>query len=146
MRHRWRNHLAWVSVPLVLAACFHATIQTGATPGTTVISQPWASSFVFGLVPPKTVEAASQCPNGVATVETQHSFLNMVVAFLTIDIYTPMTITVTCAGSGRADATTSRPDLVVAESRGPDAVVATFQAAVDQAVATQRPVTVEVQH
>ena len=146
MRHRWRTYLARVSVPLVLAACFHATITTGAAPGSKVISEPWASSFVFGLVPPKTVEAASQCPNGVATVETRHSFLNMVVAFLTFDIYTPMTITVTCAGGGRADATTNRPDLVVAESRGKDAVVATFQAAVDQAVATQKPVVVEVQH
>ena len=50
------------------------------------------------MVPPKTVETASRCPNGVAKVETQVSFLNALVALITSFIYTPMTIVVTCAG------------------------------------------------
>ena len=83
---------------LPLAACYHATIETGAPPSTTVIDKPWASSWVYGLVPPATVSTAAQCVGGVSRVETQHTFLNQLVGFLTLGIYTPMSIKVTCAG------------------------------------------------
>jgi Bor protein len=129
---------------LAAAACFHATVVTGASPGTQVINKPWASSFIFGLVPPKTVEAASECPNGVATVETQHSFLNSLVAFLTLDIYTPMTITVTCASGGRSDTGQIRPDISVSEAQGEASVRDAFNAAAAQAAASRSPVLVQV--
>jgi hypothetical protein len=81
-------------------ACYHAVIETGRPESATVINQPWAMSFVYGLVPPPAVNTASTCPNGVARVDTQHSFLNGLVAAVTFGIVTPMTITVTCASSG----------------------------------------------
>jgi hypothetical protein len=40
---------------------------------------------------------AERCQNGPAEVETQHSFVNQLVGFLTLGIYTPMEIKVTCA-------------------------------------------------
>lgn len=81
-----------------LPACYHATIETGATPDTnTTIKQNWASSWIYGLVPPSTVSSAAKCTSGVASVETQLSFLNELVGFLTLGIYTPMSIKVTCA-------------------------------------------------
>ena len=43
------------------------------------------------------LETSQQCKNGVAKVETQHSFLNGLAAVVTFSLYTPMTITVTCA-------------------------------------------------
>ncbi len=74
------------------------------TPGTKVVNMPWSSSFIYGLVPPATVDAASQCSTGVAKVETQLSFLNYIASAVTFGIYTPMQITVTCAsGSSQAD-------------------------------------------
>jgi hypothetical protein len=83
---------------VVLGGCYHVTVNTGLTPGDKVISQPWASAFVFGLVPPKTVEAREQCgAAGVARVESQISFLNGLVSALTFSIFTPMQIDVTCA-------------------------------------------------
>jgi putative copper export protein len=82
---------------ITLAGCYHATIETGATPSTEVIHQSFASAWIYGLVPPKTVSTAERCPNGVAKVETQHSFVNQLVGFLTLGIYTPMEIRVTCA-------------------------------------------------
>ena len=85
-------------------ACYHATIETGATPSTTVIRKGFASGWIYGLVPPSTVSTASQCPTGVARVETQLSFVNQLVSFLTLGIYTPMEIVVTCAASGSASA------------------------------------------
>jgi hypothetical protein len=75
---------------------------TGATPSTEVIEQTFASGWIYGLVPPKTIETASKCPNGLAKVETEQSFVNGLVAVLTLGIYTPMHITVTCAAKGAA--------------------------------------------
>lgn len=85
-----------------LGACYHATIETGLTPSTQVLEQSFASSWIYGLVPPKTVETANRCPDGVAKVETQHTFVNQLVGFLTFGIYTPMHIRVTCAQAAGA--------------------------------------------
>jgi Bor protein len=104
--HGLRGAVAAAAIVLGSAACYHATIETGATPSTTTISKPWAPGFVYGLVPPNTVETAAKCPNGVAKVETQLTFLNQLVTVLTLGIYTPMSIEVTCGtGKGVADAT-----------------------------------------
>lgn len=86
------------------AGCHHATIDTGATPSPQTIEKAWASGWIYGLVPPGTVETASRCPNGVARVETKLSFLNQLVGALTLGIYTPMAIKVTCAAAGSAAA------------------------------------------
>jgi Bor protein len=82
---------------LVLCGCYHATVETGATPSTVVIDKSFASSWIYGLVPPETVTTSSKCPNGPAKIETQHTFVNQLVGFLTLGIYTPMQIKVTCA-------------------------------------------------
>ena len=57
-------------------------------------------SFAFGLVPPPIENVAQQCTNGVSKVETQHSFLNGLVAAVTFGIVTPIQIDVTCAAAG----------------------------------------------
>lgn len=87
----------------VLAGCYHAVIETGRPAGSTVVSKPWAMSFLWGLVPPPVENVSQQCTNGVSKVETQHSFLNGLVAALTFSIITPMQIDVTCAGAGGDD-------------------------------------------
>jgi hypothetical protein len=86
------------------------------------------------------VEAGAKCPNGLAKVETQQSFVNGLVAILTLGIYTPMQITVTCAAKSTAmnddtlpmvqmdamtsvEAMTQAADLAVASS---DAVLVQF--------------------
>src|SRR5438046_9190955 len=100
MRHALKATL--VTMALVLAACWHATIETGLTPSNQVIEKDFASAWIIGLVPPSTLETQAKCPNGVAKVETKLSFLNQLVEILTLDIYTPMSIKVTCAQGGRA--------------------------------------------
>ncbi len=81
------------------AACYHATVETGLTPTTQTIEKSWAAGWIYGLVPPSTVETAAKCPAGVAKVETQLSFPNQLVNLLTLGIYTPMEIKVTCAAT-----------------------------------------------
>ena len=70
------SQVAVVASLVALAGCYHGTIETGLTPSAVVIDKSWASGWLWGLVPPSTIETASKCPQGVAKVETQLSFLN----------------------------------------------------------------------
>lgn len=45
---------------LLSAGCYHASIETGMKPGNDLIEKEWASSWVFGLVPPDPIEAQSK--------------------------------------------------------------------------------------
>ena len=92
---------------VVLPSCYHATIETGLAPGPQTIRDGFANAWIYGLVPPSTVETMERCPNGVARIETRLSFVNQLVNFLTLGIYTPMEIVVTCAaGQEQEDAPT----------------------------------------
>ena len=84
---------------LLLAGCYHATVETSRPPSGVVVERPWAHSFIGGLVPPSAVEVTDRCPNGVARVDSELSFLNLVVGALTGGIYTPMSIRVQCAAA-----------------------------------------------
>ena len=102
---------------LLSAGCYHASIETGMKPGNDKIEKEWASGFAWGLVGPEPIEAQSKCTGGVSKVETEHSFLNGLVQFVTLGIYTPMHLTVTCAGGANADASPSvAPPASVASS------------------------------
>lgn len=127
----------------VLSGCYHATIDTGLTPGTEVIHQKFASSWVYGLVPPKTVMAAEKCQHGVALVETQYSFLNWLVGAVTFGIYTPMEIKVTCASGGNADLPLAPADICVGPTATTEEIREAFMRAADMAVSEGRPVLVE---
>jgi hypothetical protein len=89
--------MALLLAAVLLAGCYHVTVVTATTPGTTVIDKEWQYSFVYGLVPPPELETKDKCPQGVARVETERSFLNGLVSLLTSAIFTPMHTKVTCA-------------------------------------------------
>lgn len=94
---RMRDIAASLVLVASSTACYHAVIETGRPAGTTVIQRPWTSTWIFGLVEAKPIETASSCPGGVAKVETQQSFANGLVGALTLGIYTPQTVSITCA-------------------------------------------------
>ena len=85
---------------LVLSGCYHAVIDTGRAAAGEPNVTPWAHAFIYGLVPPAATATAQKCPGGVAKVETKQSFLNGLVAGITWGIYTPMTVSFTCARAG----------------------------------------------
>ncbi len=134
-----RSLLSILAMVAVSVSCYHATIETGRAESGQVISKPWATGWLFGLIPPSTVSTAAQCPQGVARVETQLSFVNMLVGALTFHLFTPMTIEVACASAGSASA----PDIRVPPGADEDAVVQLMAEAADRAVALQRPVIVQ---
>jgi hypothetical protein len=89
--------VAAVAAAALLTGCYHITVVTGAPAGSTVVDKPWQNSFVYGLVPPPELNVQQACAQGVAKVETEHSFLNGLVAAITWSIYTPIHAKVTCA-------------------------------------------------
>ena len=141
MIHRLK--LLPVAALLVLAACYHATIDTGLSPSPEMINQPWASGWVYGLVAPKPVETMSQCKNGVSKVETMHSFLNSLVGGLTFGIYTPMTIKVTCAASGRASLPAGASELQLGANPSTQDVQDVLRRAIVQSVTSGAPVYIQ---
>lgn len=131
--------LAIAASAAVLGACYHATIDTGLAPSNQVITEKWAAGWILGLIPPDTVHTASQCPSGVARVETRHSFLNMLVQGLTGGIFTPMTIEVRCAaGPRRASAEGGQMVRVQRDASAAERAAALRQA-IERAEATGAP-------
>lgn len=137
---------AVILLAVFLSSCYHAQIITDAQPSGEVIDIPWAHGFIFGLVPPKEVRTASECPNGVAKVDTQISFLNGLVSAITFNIYTPMHITVSCAGA--TSEATSKVDetlITVSKQSGDAAVAHTIQKASEQSLKLQKPIYIKFQ-
>jgi hypothetical protein len=122
---------------ILVGGCYHASVSTGRTPSNVVIDRPFAASWIYGLVPPATVETASECANGVATVETQLSFVNQLVSFITFGIFTPMHVTVTCAAAGSASASAAERAFTIPERATHADVLERFGAAADEAVASE---------
>lgn len=138
--------LLLASVLLIVPGCYHAQVATDKAPSTQTIDQPFANSWIFGLVPPPVVETAEECPDGVARAETRLSFVNMLVGNLTFGIYTPMHIKVTCAAGASAHLM-PRPDLegggITIPRHTTDASInRAFQLAAVKAMQTHEPVAV----
>ena len=131
-------------VLLAGTACYHATIETGATPSATVVRKGFASGWIYGLVPPSTVSTASQCPNGVARVETKLSFVNQLVSLITLGIYTPMEIVVTCAASGgSASIDLPETDVVAFDSESATGLEEALAVAIARSREEKRPIYVQ---
>ena len=112
--------------------CYHANVDTGlASAGSA--KKIWAHTWIYGLVPPSTVVARDMCPDGVAKVETQLTFVNGLVGALTFGIYTPMEIAVTCATRTGAAADSAQHVSVASDATHAE-IMAAFQSASDHAV------------
>lgn len=100
----FRRLAAAACAVVVLSGCYQVNVETGLPASLDTIEKPFAMGFIYGLVPPPTVETASKCKNGVAKVESSMSVVNWAVSALTGGILTPWTIKVTCAASNKMGA------------------------------------------
>ena len=89
--------LKLAAVCVIASACYHQVVQTGLAPSTTVVSKPWTATWIFGLVAAQPIDVTQQCPSGIATVSTQMTLPNWLVSAVTIGIYDPREVTITCA-------------------------------------------------
>ena len=89
--------IALATICVAASGCYHQVIQTGKAPGPKVIDKPWFNTFLWGLVVPQTLNVASDCRTGIATVVTEASLLNGLANLVTFGLYSPRHVTVTCA-------------------------------------------------
>jgi len=130
-----------IVIGLLMFSCYHARVETGLSPSSQVIEQPFASCWIFGLVPPSIVKTAMECSNGVAVVETELSFVNQLVGIITFGIYTPMHIKVTCAsGSAMSSSDTPEDNLFVPAESSDDEIMSAFQLAAERSAINKHPV------
>jgi hypothetical protein len=133
-----------VAIASATTGCYVARIETGLKPSAQVIAKDWAPCWIYGLVPPPTMQMATNCPNGVAIVETQHSFLNQLVGGLTFGLFTPIQIRVTCAEKPVAALPESPADIVLQASAPDRDIRAAFNDAARLAVKTGRGIRVQL--
>lgn len=133
------KYLILLAIPLFLSGCYHAQITTGAPASNEVYQNAWAHSFIAGLVPPGIVNAEDHCSNGVAKVETRHSFLNLLAQMITFSIYSPMEITVTCA-SASSDIPVNSATIDLAANASADDVNRAYTEAAGLSSVTEKPV------
>ena len=99
IRRRW---YPTVLLALATSACFHQVVQTGRPPGQTVVDKPWVNTWLWGLVAAQPIDVRQECRSGTAVVVTETSFVNGLVGALTLGIYTPQHVTITCASGSAA--------------------------------------------
>ena len=130
---------------IAFAGCYTATIETGRPASNIKIEQNWALCFVYGLVPPKTVETAAKCPHGIAKVMTQISFLNGLVRGLTFGIFSPMTIQVTCARASETSLVDPEEALEISKDASSEAFQNVFMVAAEQVAQSDSEVFVVIE-
>jgi hypothetical protein len=94
-----RRFVTVVVIALCAGGCYRASVSTGLAAAAEPNQQSrWTNAWFAGLIGPGDFEAADFCGGGnAAVVETKHSFLNLLVETVTLFIYAPVTVTVTCA-------------------------------------------------
>jgi hypothetical protein len=131
---------------LLLTGCYQAKMTTNKEPGDTVVEKSFASSFIYGLVPAE-VDVSDECTNGIASATRKISFLNGLVGSLTLNIYTPQSVTVTCAADGSTfNATTQGQEssFTVSEDADTAEIKETLSTAALQSTLAKEPVEVQI--
>jgi len=102
-----------LTLALVLGACYEHTYTTGTgAPNGAVVYDEWRHHWLGGLISPKQeLELRDVCPSGNATIHQEVTFLNGLIAGLTVGIYEPSTVEVRCADGRRSDLEFSSEDV-----------------------------------
>ena len=77
--------------------CYYALIDTGRPESVRTVQEGWAPAYVGGAIAPRFGTLVERCPHGASRVEAHRSFANLAVMVLTLGIYAPTTVEVTCA-------------------------------------------------
>jgi len=119
------------------SGCYRQVVNTGRAPSTTTINKAWTATWAWGLVPAQAIDVTQQCAGGIATVETQLTVPNWFAQLVTIGIYSPRSVTVTCA---QGTAMRSSPSIQVGHNAAD--VLSALESAADLSRQTGRSVTV----
>lgn len=138
-----KKSLCLFTLVFIMSGCYHAQVTTGLEASDEVYQEKWATSFIAGLVPPDMIDATEHCSNGVAKVETRHSFLNLVAQAITFSIFSPMEITVTCATGGMS-LNTEDSSIELAKNSAEEVKQQAYSDAVELSSKTNKPVYIQL--
>lgn len=94
--------VALLSTALALAACNqHVVTYDTSLPRGKVHSE-WTGHYLYGSIGHTDINVRRICPEGAAKIETYRSFGNGMIGALTLGIYTPRTVRITCASGNTA--------------------------------------------
>jgi len=96
----------------------------------------WATTFVYGVVPAAVAQAAAECQDGLAKVRRGQTPANTLVSIVSLGMFNPITILVTCALPSEKPAIDVPADATMDERRN------ALADAVDESLKTHRPVVV----
>ena len=98
-----------------LSGCFKTSFVYNNVRPSGDVTEETRGHLLFGLVAPdKAYRADRVCPGGVQSVEYFESFGNICLSCITLSIYTPRTIKVTCAAGNAHNFYLNEQDQVVA--------------------------------
>jgi len=103
------------------------------------VDKPWVTGWFWGLVPAAEIDVRQQCPRGTAIVETEMSFMNGLASAVTLGIYTPQHVRVTCA-SGTASLPPGASEIRVPVEASRAERAAFLNRAIEQSRETNAPV------
>lgn len=96
MNRAWLKGLL-LAATLASTGCYRATFYRDASVSKGETHDEWTNFYVFGLVGDERVDVRPFCPGGeVAAVQTGGNFATGLVSVVTIGIYTPRKVYVTC--------------------------------------------------
>jgi hypothetical protein len=137
-RRRWYPTMLLV---LATSACFHQVVRTGRPASQTVVDKPWVNTWLWGLVAAQPLEVRQECRSGLAIIETETSFVNGLVGALTLGIYTPQHVRITCA-TGSASLPANAIQVNVSALTSPMDRQHQIDAAIEQSAEQGRPIVV----
>lgn len=138
-----KKSLLLFALAFLMSGCYHAQVTTGLEASDEVYQKKWATGFIAGLIPPDMIDATEHCSNGVAKVETRHSFLNLVAQAITFSLFAPMEITVTCSTGGMS-ATTDDTSMELAKNSTTEVKKQTYSDAVTISSKMNKPVYIQL--
>lgn len=98
------RRLLFTAVAIVLAVaavgCHSMRFEVGDGPVGREVHERKAF-FIAGLVPTKRVDVSKHCPEGAVAVSEETTFLDGLLGFLTLNIYTPRSSTYHCRAEGQ---------------------------------------------
>jgi len=136
---KWKRWSSLALVAFLGTGCFHQIVNTGLAAGPTVVDKPWDPGWLWGLIANDEVDVRKECPMGVATVVTEMSFVNGLAALVTIGIFTPQHVTVTCA-SRSASLPAGIRELTIPAGASKEAELAIVRQAIRESAETHAPV------
>jgi Bor protein len=81
---------------VILAACSKVTYVDHTTVPTGIVASETGHFYLGGLVGHTTLPVYAMCPSGVSRIQSKFTFSDLLLAVLTLDIYTPRTYDVEC--------------------------------------------------